>query len=58
VKANLGLLPPLAETARGKRARAAAHAARAGAAMRAWLDESRAPDSQAEGQRCQALFSA
>lgn len=36
VKASLGLLPPLAGVSGGRRARAAAHAARARAAMDAW----------------------
>ena len=41
IKASLGLLPPLPESshARGKRARASEHAARAAAAFRAWWTE-------------------
>ena len=37
MKANMGILPPLADGPHGKRPRAAAHAARAGESLRAWL---------------------
>ncbi len=38
MKANFGLLPPLDETVRGKRARGAAHAERALATLAAWME--------------------
>jgi len=43
MKANFGLLPPLDETVRGKRARGAAHAERALATLAAWIADAGLP---------------